>query len=103
MTQDENIIYQNVCGFIDDLAKSMKNMAEKAFEAHAVNCKGRNPLYVGLAYDVVAACMRWGLINIGMFVDSKENAIELSKKMERNFRTPEQDKEFHEKLMNTKF
>lgn len=103
MNKEEKIVYQNVCDSIDTYAKRMKNMAENAFEAHAVDCKDRNPMYIGLSNDVVAACMRWALFDLSMFVDSKENAIALSEKMRRNFRTPEQEASFFDKIIHTKF
>lgn len=99
MTEDEEIIYLNVCDCIDDYAKRMKAIAKKAFEAHAVDCEGRNPMYIGLSNDVAAASMRWALIQLLPFVDNKEHVIALCDKMERNFRTPEEEAKWLDKLL----
>lgn len=104
MTKNEEIIYANVCGIIDNYAKRMKTMAKEAFEHKAIETEGHNPMYLGLANDVACAAMRWAILDMKLFLNDKGNAIQISEAMERIFRTEEEIKAANERLLkNIKF
>ena len=94
MTKNEEIVYANVCKVFDDCVCQMRKNIERAFEQHAVNCENRNPMFIGIANDVVAASMRCAIMNISSFVGSKDDAIKLSEQMFRNFVSEEKENEF---------
>lgn len=87
MTKDEEIIYANAIDKIDEYARRMKSMVQKALDNKVIDTTGRNPMYVGLSNDFVAGALRWALKDIKMFVGCEEDAIKISEAMWDNFRT----------------
>lgn len=87
MTKEEAIIYANAYDKIDEYARRMKNMVQKALDNKVIDTTGRNPMYVGLSNDFVAGALRWALKDIKPFIGCEEDAIKLSEAMWDNFRT----------------
>ena len=87
MTKDEGIIYANAYDKIDEYARRMKNMVQKALDNKVIDTTNRNPMFIGLSNDFVAGALRWALKDIKMFVGSEEDAIKISEAMWDNFRT----------------
>lgn len=94
MTDNENIVYANVVDVFENCVNSMRNDIARAFEEHAVHCEKRNPMYIGIANDVVAAALRCALKKISPNVGSGEDAMELSEQMFHSFISPEKEMEF---------
>ena len=91
MEKDEEIIYTNAIDKIDDYAKRMKSMVQKALDNKVIDTTNQNPMFIGLSNDFVAGALRWALKDIKMFVGSKEDAIKISEAMWDNFRTEPTD------------
>jgi hypothetical protein len=87
MAKDEEIIYANAIDKIDDYAKRMKSMVQKALDNKVIDTTNRNPMFIGLSNDFVAGALRWAIMDLKPFVGSKEDAIKISEAMWDNFRT----------------
>lgn len=91
MTKYEKIIYANACDKIDEYARCMKSMVQKALDNKVIGTTDRNPMYVGLTNDFVAGALRWAIMDLKPFVGSKEDAIKISEAMWNNFCTEPTD------------
>lgn len=87
MAKDKEIIYSNACDKIDEYARCMKSMVQKALDNEVIDTTGRNPMFIGLSNDFVAGALRWALKDIKPFVGCEEDAIKISEAMWGNFRT----------------
>lgn len=87
MTKDEEIIYANAIDKIDNYAKRMKSMVQKALDNKVIDTTYRNPMFIGLSNDFVAGALRWAIMDLKPFVGSEEDAIKISEAMWDNFRT----------------
>jgi hypothetical protein len=87
MTKYEEIIYTNAIDTIGDYAERMKSMVQKALDNKVIDTTNRNPMFIALSNDFVAGALRWAIMNLKPFVESKEDAIKISEAMWNNFRT----------------
>lgn len=89
MTEDEKIIYANACDEIERYSERMKNKVKDALEHKVIDTTNRNPIFVGLSNDFVAASLRWALMDIKQWVGNEEDAIKISDAMNNYFRSKE--------------
>ena len=103
MTEDEKIIYANALDEIERYSERMKKMVKNALEHKVIDTTNRNPMFVGLSNDFVAASLRWALMDIKQWVGNEEDIIKISNAMKNNFLSQQNEDRFiNEVLKSTK-